>query len=407
MEYKYHVVWEDDECNDAEKFDSFIEDAAEKGIKLYKCETVGKAIELLKKGNTPPFCAIILDVVSKANGEDVAAKRESFNYAYRKTERFDLPMFVYSGQLGDEDKKKKFKDEINVGNRENQLVEVYNKNNVNEHLKMFDDIIKAAEKLPELCLIKRYNDILGLFDPEKKTEEEKEKEILKWNLLLGLCKYIDGKVDEEHESRGSMYGVEVRNLLEHVFDKMTENGLLPEGLFEISNLPDVSKFIGNKEPAFSNETVPFCVKCALQFCTSMTGSVGHGKTREETQVYLDSKDGGKKYMTRAIVLAAMDIVRWVTSLLDDTRLREKYIAEMEVVNASRENLSEASPEYEGMEGVVEYDEELGVWHVKKCMIRGYNSLTGSHVELKGVTGNTDKKYKETYPYFAKFRKYKS
>ena len=107
------------------------------------------------------------------------------------------------------------------------------------------------------------------------------------------------------------------------------------------------------------------------------------------------------------MLAAMDIVRWVTSLLDDTRLREKYIAEMEVVNASRENLSEASPEYEGMEGVVEYDEELGVWHVKKCMIRGYNSLTGSHVELKGVTGNTDKKYKETYPYFAKFRKYKS
>jgi hypothetical protein len=360
------VLWIDD---DYKKQLDVIGDAEFDGIDLIPFESHEEGMDALFKDLTG-FHAVILDAKVKKNRSDTKIGLSGLQASiYRlielKNQGNFLPYFIYTGQP----------DYMDEGWFEESYGEFYTKGIDNQRL--FDDIRSAVLKKEEYLTQKDHETIFHVCE---KHFDSETKEILT-KILLGIKK---NNLDE------NFYYVQLRRILEKLFRKANEAGLLHDKCIQRGkvNLSESSLFLSGQPTKYLG------VECSKShFSKDISAGVWEiisicGKEAHTEEDISSNFQKNSSYLFYSLTFRLLDILIWFDNYLKEN---SNYMS-----NAS------FWKEKELIEGIIEKDESGNYFCGKYLLLKAYvekNNKEGDPIVITESIDN-NRYSKDKYPMFA-------
>jgi len=228
MDYKYNVLWIEDEI---EKHSKFIKRGKQFNLNINHFKTVNLGVTELKN-NLEKYDAIILDAVGFVDSDiNEKASDQAIYTAKTNIDKLNvsLPLFIFTGHF----------DESILRNYKNDKdYEVFNKSDGPSAL--FQSIVKKVEEYPTTKLKKKYAPTLALAEMLDAAENEDTNK--QYSRLLELLDFVDNEAPLKNPQDKL---TPIRKIIEAIFKKFYSIGLLPDEVLE-SSINGRSSFISGK-----------------------------------------------------------------------------------------------------------------------------------------------------------------
>lgn len=301
---RYKVLWLEDEINLVE---AFFDIADMENVELDHVESVNELKAKLNGKNIINYDAAILDAKGVIESlEEIP----SLNAVHKANSYIDglsgikvLPKFILSAQLeGDENR---------------NIREMLGEENIFIKTKDEDKIIaKLKEEADKQIETQIRHEHYFLFNVLRNYDDDVQKMFMQ--ILLGVKKGIDGLDDE-------LYFTQLRIVLEHVFRKANEFGLLHDNCVQKGNnqvnLTDASLFLAGEDTKYSG------VRCQISHFPKIiaenvkniiftTGAASHTTVVDITKnidVQEYRKTVKSPYLLYSLAYQVMDVILWFDS----------------------------------------------------------------------------------------------
>jgi CheY-like chemotaxis protein len=310
-DFIYTVLWADDEHSDLQ----FVKDqASEKDIELVCVESAEEAIQKLESG--VHYDAVILDGLlhRKINEKGSPSKETAFgDIASRLTELKGsgriIPWFILSGQT-------RFTQEQNTmvdvfAKNSHAPGVVFNKSKPADLVRLWLEIINAAEQQPETILRHKYHRALEMCTDAYLGTDIRE-------TLIEALK----KKDESSSGRSKDYFNPIRKILENLFKKLNKIGLIPDDKYRKTdpkgnwgiNYNGCCNFLIFDKKDLIHPTVIFLIRQLRD----LTQDGSHGNADElklKVDVFVKSNDTNYLYISTLHQL--LDVLIWFKTFIDE------------------------------------------------------------------------------------------
>lgn len=395
MEFKYRVLWVDDEFEIQE---SIVRVFAENDIDLlsYACKSAEKALLLLQ--NHEMFDAVLLDArfFEKEDSKDVNTTGLSLIHTRLqelKSENY-LPTFIYTGQPDLIDKGT-FKETYSP------FYKIFDKNKELDRDELLNSVLEEIPKRSETRIRIKYKDVFSICDPKYGFPDTFEKDLLKH------CFYIEtreGKNDDVFNS--------TRKIMASFFKVCTDINLTPIGVGPIDN------YESNDRPKFLcqggriQKLVPIYAQNLID-----TFSIMQEGSHQYKGVVETVKKGENPFLLITLIYTVFSSLVWLKNFIDahpdvektleitkplvDTFLQKKNEKQKRHEEQQAETNNRRTDQVDHQRYIIEKDEN-GILHAGNYYIRCCRDDIGKEVVITKIADNTDKATNTRYPKFARY-----
>lgn len=391
----YHVLWLDDQYENMPSFKTMCFDMY--GIELTPYKYREEGMRHLEQ-ELDKWDAVLLDakMMEKSDDETAGVKglQETIYKIRDLSHKHYLPYFISTGQpdLMSDDI---FKDL--VGGK------FYIKEREDDDL--MKDMISAIENTPRNKLKLIYRDVISSMNFLKMEEIAGCSIIDILEVLHYPADHPDFKPVKEYNS--------LRQTLEYLFRACEKFGLIPPDCIpgNVVNLRDSSLYLAGKNTIVSNVRygekdeyiLPEYIANILKTILNVGNIHSHTVDMDESdQKTLETFFGtlNARYYIFGLTLQLCDVIVWIAKYVSEPSNANKALN----LSKCRYLVSKALSPLSSYEGLVcsPTQDEQGIWHYEKCMLRLSYWNGDKKLKLKEITLNTNKATKEKYPYFAKY-----
>lgn len=405
----YKALWVEDEPDNVEGLQMI---ADELHVKLDPCPNWEEAERRLMIGFNE-YTAIILDAFCPLNKSEKVPNENFLGHVMIRLSRIFgekqkfIPWYVLSaGTMKNFDVVVQL---INTYERKQLKPEwgklVYSKNDGKDVNELFENICKVGQNMTINTVLLRHFNVFKYVGDGLTINSVNARNI--------LLKMLSALYNPEDNLNFEYEGNPLRKVVEYLFRSANGYGLLPDECFKNIGtersviLQESSKFMaGQTATVYSNENnvigqirygfpdeAIFSKEIAdiIHNILDFTSSESHTKQNEPYRIPADKKDLFFSY-----VLQLCHVIHYYGQFVE---------VHNDIGINKRKHIRLDYSQYEGKEGVIEYDEHIKHLHVGDCMVSGNSdTLVGKKVRLKEVKTNSKANAFEIYPYFAKYDK---
>lgn len=403
----YKALWVEDEPGNVESLQMM---ADEQGIELDQCPNWEEAERRLMVSFNE-YTAIILDAFCPLSNSEKVANESFLGHVMIRLSRIFgekhkfIPWYVLSAKT-----MSNFNvviQLINTYEREQLKPEwgklVYSKTNDTEVKELFDNICRVGPNMTVNTVLCRHFDVFKYVGDGLIINSVNARNI--------LLKMLSALYNPEENLNFEYEGNPLRKVLEYLFRSAKSYGLLPDECFKHEGnnvvLQESSKYMagqtaviysdsntveGQIRYGIPNESIfTKDIASVIQNMLNFTSADSHTKADEPYCISTEKKD-----LFFGYVLQLCHVIRFYGQFVETH-------SNVDINKQKQTRLN--CQQYEGQEGVIEYDEHVNLLHVGDCMVTGNaNILVGRKVKLKSVTTNSNASVFDIYPYFAKYDK---
>lgn len=390
----YNVLWFEDKPEVMQNF-LFLSER-KYGIKLEPCKLreVGKQRLVQELDN---WDAVLLDAKMPEESDDEVAELDGLLDVIKLIERLStkhyLPYFISTGQP----------DLMSNSLFEKAYGKYYTKGDDDKRL--LEDMVQKIKETPRKRMELMYQDVSNSSKALNMDEQGLENIFDVLEVLHFPANHPDFKPVKEYNS--------LRQTLEYLFRACEKFGLVPPECIpgNIVNLRDSSLYLSGKDTIASNvrygekdeHILPDYIANILKAILNVGNIHSHTVDLDESdQKTLETFFGtlNARYYIFGLTLQLCDVIIWIAKYVSKPSNADKALN----LSKCKYLVSKDTPpisSYEGIECSPTQDEQ-GIWHYEKCMLR-LNYWNGDKkLKLKEITANTSRATKEKYPYFAKY-----
>lgn len=373
---RYQVLWIDDDCNSTGR--DFIGQAEQDDVDITAFESHEEGINYLEK-NIERIDAVILDAKVKYKKEDnvtnLAGLTASRDWLIELKNRRDIPYFIFTGQP----------DYVTNKIFEQGFGKFYVKGTDDE--KIIQDIINAVINKEEYNLKKKYKNVLDSCSEKLLGTELFSK-------LIAILKNIE---NNNKLSNSEDLLTPLRKIIERVFEKLGEIGIIPEKILSGEGwINRSSLFLSRKHSEFEHikEFIPPIVAENFHRLLNITHDASHlgGNLKLKSDQYI--QQANSDYLYRSCAYLLLDILLWFNSFVEEHSDIEE-----------NKNLWKAK---ETIQGLIQKDEAGNYFCGKYLLNKEYvnrNYKIGDEIIITEESDNTNHLTKTKYPkYASKYRK---
>lgn len=367
---RYKVLWIDDQWED---MSSFIDLCAwpENNIEVIPFKFAKEGMQYYE-AHLNEWSGVVLDAKCLLESDNEVARLKGLAFCVNRINQLSskrsIPYFIFTGQpdlLSDESFKDTYEKFYVKAEQDDDLIA---------------DIKSAAEKLEEIQLAAKYEDVIDVLPDSR-------------NKLMEILMAVEHGVTNDAEII-----VKIRKMLEGVMTYCYDHGL-SLCRFTGSNLSECSKFMGQEW--MSDLFIPKYIQEVMKSCVRIANPSAH-----TLPIDIAITNNQAPYIIRQVFYGLLTLLYWCKSLpqteekilklnLDIIEMQDK---QDKIIPIESKTVIE---EYEGKKVIIEKDDNNNL-HGGKCMIlRKLAHLIGQEVTLIDVVINTDTKTNSIYPYFGK------
>jgi hypothetical protein len=297
MMKKYNILWIDDEHENWMEFKILAERAS---IKLTSFKSFDEGFDHLEK-NLELIDGVLLDAMffqskNQTKGtEDLKGLAAAHRRLIQLESKKFLPRFILSGQT-----------RLDIDNTFEQTYgKHYRKSNLHDIEKLFIDIKDQADQLPDAQIKQKYIKLFELCTERYLGVEQ-------FSRLFTLIRHIEN-VEMLSDTEDMLNPI--RKIIERIFRRMAENGIIPESLSTNAS----SRFLAQKQVEYEYlfEIVPPIISEGFHRLVNITqdGSHGEGELKLKVDQYL--KSAQSDYLYRSCVFLLFDLLLWFKEFMDN------------------------------------------------------------------------------------------
>lgn len=295
----YKVLWIDDQHKDPEMIQFAIE-ADNEGLMLEGFPSFEEGFEALE-GNLEHFDVILLDgLFLEKKGQEAGTEDElGIGMAIAKINELKskkvFPWFVLSGK----DKFTKGENSLLKANK----AQCFDKTNPSDVVKLFEEMKSAASQQPDVQLKHKYSDVLETCSDNLLGTEH-------FSRLFTLIKHIEN-LEKIHNTEDMLNPI--RKIIERMFTRMTEKGIIPETILSNKGwINGSSLFLANKHSEYEHlsEITPPVISENIHRLLNIIQDASHGDGELRLKVDRYLKSAQSDYLYRSCVYLLFDLLLW-------------------------------------------------------------------------------------------------
>lgn len=388
----YRVLWFDDEFET--KGANTIDNANEEYIELIGVSNANEGIEMLISA-PENYDAILLDGLfflgssDNENFTDVAFREVSKAILQLKAQGHYLPWFVYSGQKefvkSKHNHQSTFEDE-NYGKR------TYVKNNDQDEVDLWHDIIAACNEKQTVKIRFKYEEVLSICDDNYIGAKQ-------YNRVFKLLECIeDAKTIKNSEDMLTP----MRKVIEALFSKLNEIGVIPDDIFKSQGKINGSSYflsMANSYYNYNQELIHPMVAENIFRLLNITQDASHNEGNKlRADDYLAQNK--VEYLYLSTIYLLLDVLAYMKPFIDSNNNREE--------NLKKWSLKEAAVDSILHEGLIAQDEHGNYYcdhyYLNYVFVHERFSI-GQKIIILQEDVNTNSKTKDCFSHYAaKFKK---
>lgn len=298
---KYKVLWMEDE---ADKMDAFFDLAYNNDIELIQVSTFVDFKMTIEKNSRFYFDAIILDALGLMDTTDetpsLRALNEAINFINQHKAIEVIPYIILSGYLGNVE----FASVTEMLGTEN----IYYKSK--DEKKLLADIKESMKSKLDAQLKYKYRDLLEVCSDNFLGSSH-------FTRLYLLIKHIE---NVERLSNTEDMLNPVRKIMERVFTRMSEIGIIPESIINnIGWINKSSQFLSNKHPDFDlqSDIIPPVIAENVFRLLNIIQDASHSEGTLKLRVDEYLKSVQSDFFYRSSLFLLFDILMWFKDFTDN------------------------------------------------------------------------------------------
>ncbi|MDG4950741.1 hypothetical protein NLM59_07375 [Weeksellaceae bacterium KMM 9724] len=386
----YRVLWFDDEFNT--KGINTIDNANEEYIELIGVSNAEVGIEMLLN-SWSSFDAILLDgLFFVKDSENESVTDQAFGKVAKaisdlKAKGILIPWFVFSGQPNFVKSKNNFQalfEDEHFGKR------TYDKNSDEDQADLWRDIKEACDKRVLTKLKLKYPNVFALCNNEYLGEKE-------YDRILQFIKDIEAPQDIYNPSDSVN---PMRKVLEAIFKKLNELGLIPDEVYHES-LNGVSRFLSHADNRYeyNQEIINPIIAESIRYVLAITQDASHnlgGKFKADS--YLSHSNS--TYLYQSLCYSLIEILDYLKTFIDDNSNKLENKSKWKYITSIS---AEVELPMGGYEGIIEQDNfgnyYCGEYYLNYRLIQE-NFKVGQKIKIKEINVNINKRTSNLFPYYA-------
>ncbi len=301
----YKVLWIDDQFRDTEMIQFAIE-ADNEGLSLDGYPSFEEGFEALEK-DLKNYDIILLDgLFFEKKGQEIGTEDESgIGMAIAKINELKskkvFPWFVLSGK----DKFTKGENSLLMANK----AKCFDKTNPTDVIRLFDQMKKAARQQPDLQLKHNYSDLLEVCLDDYLGSTH-------YSRLFSLIRHVENL--ERLSSTEDMLNP-IRKIIERIFIRMAEIGIIPEAI--VANkvwINGSSLFLSNRHSDYDHqsEIIPPVIGENIHRLLNIIQDASHSDGDLKLRIDQYLKGAQSDYLYRSCVYLLFDMLLWFKDYID-------------------------------------------------------------------------------------------
>lgn len=294
------VLWLEDE---SDKMDAFFDLAYQKNIELIQVNTFEEFKTEILCNSKFYFDAIILDALGLIDNiqekPSLQALHASINFINQHKSQEVIPYFILSGYLGNDEY--------------NNVCEMLGSENIyfktKDEKKLLQDVTYSVENKPDTQLKHKYSKVLELCSEEYLGQAQ-------FPRLFTLIRHIENM--EKLSNTEDMLNP-IRKIIERMFTRLSEKGIIPEGIMNNKGwINGSSLFLSQKHSDYEYlcEIVPPLISENIHRLLNIIQDASHGDGELRLKVDLYLKSTQSDYFYRSCVLLLFDLLLWFKDFMN-------------------------------------------------------------------------------------------
>jgi hypothetical protein len=307
----YKVLWLDDQYKD-DAMTQFVIDAENNGFILEGYRSKEEGFEALEQ-RLEDFDLILLDGLfferkeQEAGTEDESGIGSAISNINELRSRKYFPWFVLSGK----DKFTKGENTLLIANK----AKCFDKTNPNDVINLFEEMKVAASQQKDAQLKYKYRDLLASCSDQLLGADQ-------FPRLFALIKHIESV---EFMTKTEDLLNPIRKIIERMFRRMTEQGVIPETIQANKGwINGSSLFLSNKHSDYEHlsEITPPLISENIFRLLNIIQDASHAEGELKLKVDQYLKSAQSDYLYRSCVFLLFDLLMWFKEFMENNSDKE-------------------------------------------------------------------------------------